>query len=108
VWALKNGGYLANDRLVIWRNAAGKIHRDNGPAYVGRECAKWYNNDFFHRDDGPASVTESSQTWYQHGQRHREDGPARIWPEGLEEWWLKGIEYTDDTFTERVPCVYDD
>lgn len=36
--------------------------------------------------------------YFIHGKFHREDGPAMIYPSGRLEYYLNGIEYTEDEF----------
>jgi hypothetical protein len=55
-----------------WRNAAGLLHRKNGPAL---------------------ELSEGREFWYQNGKIHREDGPAIVELDGEKEWCLNGILY---------------
>lgn len=54
---------------TVWKNTAGKYHRDFGPAITG---------------------PNGTLMWFKNGQRHREDGPAVVWPNGKKEWWVNG------------------
>ena len=56
--------------VVEYRNAGGKLPREEGPAVV--------------RPDG-------TKQWYRDGKRHREDGPAIVFPDGTEEWYRNGV-----------------
>ena len=83
-----------NDRgAKIWRNAAGKVHRDDGPAMIYPDGSQmWYKNDLRHREDGPAVIrSDGYQAWYRNGNRHREDGPAMTNPNGEERWFRNGM-----------------
>ena len=56
---------------------------------------RWYNaNGKLHRDDGPAFVSSDGQyrTWYKNGFCHRDDGPAMIRADGREFWYINGKE----------------
>lgn len=37
-------------------------------------------------------------TWYENNRLHREDGPAVEWSDGYKEWWIHGVEYTEEKF----------
>lgn len=55
-----------------WRNDAGMLHREGGPAVI------WWNG---------------SKSWFRNGERHREDGPAVERQDGYREWWIHGRYY---------------
>jgi len=79
----------------LWKNAAGKLHRDGGrPAVVWADGSlKWYEQGQPHREGGrPAAIgADGSQWWYERGQLHREGGqPAVIKAGGAQEWWEWG------------------
>ena len=76
---------------VHWVNAAGDLHRTDGPAieWPNGDC-EWYINGVSHRTDGPAVEWANSRGWYQNGKKHRVDGPAVEWASGDGEWWLNG------------------
>tara|TARA_R110002126_G_scaffold60959_4_gene158118 strand:- start:64 stop:306 length:243 start_codon:yes stop_codon:yes gene_type:complete len=40
--------------------------------------------------------------WLLCGQRHREDGPTIEYPDGRKEWWLNGVEYSEEDFNEKM------
>lgn len=88
-------------RVIVretWRNVAGAMHREGGPADVERDPVSgstvketWCKDGWPHRDDGPAIITWSLKTgkvnysaWYRNGEqikapprkRHRA-GPPR-------------------------------
>ena len=75
---------------VWWRD--GKLHRDDGPAYVGADGSKeWWRDDKRHRDDGPAcEYVDGTKEWWRDGKRHRDDGPAYVGANGTKEWWRDG------------------
>ena len=58
------------------RNAAGQLHREDGPAVENANGDKlWYINGLLHREDGPAiEHSNGDKRWYINHQRHREDG----------------------------------
>ena len=58
-------------------NAAGQLHRDEGPAVV--------------RVDG-------TSLWYQSGVLHRTNGPATVRATGYSEWWIKGIPHSKQSY----------
>lgn len=53
----------------IRRNADGRTHADDGPAFIGEN---------------------GGHHWYRHGRRHREGGPALCRPDGTRQWWTDG------------------
>lgn len=104
-----------------WRNTAGALHRDDGPAIeYWNGDREWWRDGQVHRDDGPAvEFADGSRTWYQedelhrvdgpavenvdgmrawllHGQLHREDGPALVHPDGTYEWHVHGRRFSQE------------
>ena len=78
----------------IWRNAAGKIHRDDGPAIERPNGDKlWYRNGLLHREDGGPAIDHASggKGWYRNGRLHRKGGPAVERADGTVEYWLNGV-----------------
>jgi hypothetical protein len=74
-----------NGRDIYYRN--GKIHRDNGPAFVTRaDCLtneEYYRDGRHHREDGPAVITRLPggvvhEHYCREGEFHRDDGPACV------------------------------
>ena len=59
---------LGNKRYY---NAAGQLHREDGPAIVRKDGSMaWYRNDLRHREDGPAIVlANGNKEWYLNGRR---------------------------------------
>jgi hypothetical protein len=39
-----DGGYINKIGTIIWYNDEGQVHREDGPAFIGRDIA-WYFND---------------------------------------------------------------
>ena len=85
-------------------NAAGQLHRDNGPAVEYASGSKaWYQNDIRHREDGPAvEHMDGIIVWYHNGRRHRTDGPAVEYADGSKEWWVNGTEYTEAEYQAQL------
>jgi hypothetical protein len=81
----------------IWRNSAGQLHREDGPAletpYRGEE---WYLDGQLHRTDGPAIDTIDFSAWYIHDKCHRLDGPAVEWEDGDKEWFIHDKRHRTD------------
>jgi hypothetical protein len=50
-----------------WCLPNGKLHREDGPAYISNAGSKW---------------------WYFNGELHREDGPAVEYLNGYKSWWI--------------------
>lgn len=80
----------------------------NGGPYINSwkdEC--WYKNGFLHREDGPAIISYNSKDdiekfWCIDGRCSRLDGPAIIRGNGLEEWWIDGMEYTKEEYDKEI------
>lgn len=77
---------IVDDRGGIRRyyNAAGQLHRIDGPAII------WDNGVEF---------------WYQNDQCHRTDGPAIMWPDGRKWWYLNDRSLTEDEFNQAVKLL---
>ena len=76
----------------VWRNPAGQLHREDGPAI---ECSnghkEWWVEGRFHRTDGPAREWSRGQKeWWLNNTRHRTDGPAIEWSKNHKEWYVNG------------------
>lgn len=100
----KDGSFIAD----IWGNKEwrfnGKLHRENGPAFVGyngeSEC--WLINGLYHRENAPAIKDRDSKYWYLNEKLHREDGPAIEYNDGYKEWWLDEIKYTEEEYNKEL------
>lgn len=55
-----------------------------------------------HRIDGPAYIDCFVHRWIQYGECHREDGPAVEWYDGDVEWYLRGINMSEEEFKRRM------
>lgn len=75
-----------------WRNSAGRIHRENGPAVIhANGTLRWLQNGILHRRDGPAVMLPSGEhRWYINGKLHRVDGPA-VEGKYMNEWAIQGF-----------------
>ena len=60
-----------------YRNAAGQLHREAGPA---------------------VEYTDGTSLWYQSGVLHRTNGPATVRATGYSEWWIKGIPHSKQSY----------
>ena len=72
----------------IYCNAAGLLHRENGPAYSSQD------------QDGYLY-----QAWYVNGERHRVGGPAIIHRDGPVSWFLNGVQYTEQEYNNIVALL---
>jgi hypothetical protein len=74
-----------------WR---GELHRDDGPAYIGKYSRQWYRHDIPYRsDDKPTcEYTDGRMHWRNEKNRlHRSGGlPAVVYPDGTSERWIRG------------------
>ena len=87
-----------------WYNAAGKLHRVDGPAVERADGSKsWYQNGQRHRVNGAAvEYADGSKEWWVNGQLHRVDGPAVERADGSKLWYLYGEELTETEFNRRT------
>ena len=66
-----------------YRNAAGELHREDGPAVIfeGGVEQMWYRNGKLHREDGPAvAIAYSNIGVY------------------ISRWYLNGVNYTEGEY----------
>ena len=87
-----------------WRNEAGEVHREDGPAVEYTDGTKfWYVNGNLHRLDGPAvEWSNGDKLWYVNGQCHRLDGPAVECADGSVDYWIEGEKLTFKQFLART------
>ena len=94
------------DRYGIrtYRNAAGQLHREDGPAIVLANGNKeWYRNGLRHRDVGPAVERANGyKEWWHYGLLHRTGGPAIEYTTGDRRWFLNGDEYTAHDYRDAL------
>ena len=95
---------VTEDGDIVWRNAQGELHREDGPAVELASGSKiWYRNGKYHRDGGPAAEWYNGETWWcRDGRLHREDGPACIDAGGKKSWWLNGTQVTEAEIDKLV------
>jgi hypothetical protein len=72
-----------------WR-VNGKLHRTDGPAFIGVNGAQyWFLYGKRHRTDGPAVIKDDGyQAWWINDKLHRTDGPAVIFKNGYQKWYI--------------------
>jgi hypothetical protein len=89
---------------IYYLNEQGRLHREDGPAYIGIYGSEdWYFDGMLHREGGPAKngSRTSLGEWYQHGKLHRHGGPAKIChpfqdERTEEEWYIDGLRHRED------------
>ena len=77
------------------------LHRTDGPAIerANPEDKLWYVNGKIHRDEGPAFVgADGTKEWWLNGQRHRTDGPAIEWANRDKLWYLNWKHLSEAEF----------
>ena len=67
------------------RNAAGQLHREDGPA---------------------VELSDGHREWWQNDQRHRIDGPAIEWANGGETWFLNGLGYNKADYLKACKALH--
>ena len=56
-----------------------------------------------HRENGPAiEYADGNKLWYQNGKLHRLDGPAVEFADGSKEYWIGGMELSEQEFLART------
>jgi hypothetical protein len=64
-----------------------------------------YDDDgkFHSKDNQPAiHYSNGNRFWFSHGVLHREDGPAIKWCDGRDEYYLKGVKYSEEDYYSIV------
>ena len=108
---------LKNGAIAYYKN--GKLHREDGPAYVGQEgnlkrviVEKWCIDGKFHREDGPAFIQRSVnghgnevtlQIWYKNNVIENDKGPAYIHSFNTDDgdritnytWYKNGVQHRE-------------
>lgn len=92
-----------NEREEWWVD--GKLHRDDGPAFIeidnrviyygnnnreDKNTYSWYKNGLKHRIDAPALINGNLKVWYKNGKHHRLNGPAVEMYDGTKKWYIDG------------------
>lgn len=73
------------------------IHRNDGPAYTGKDGEMWYINGKIHRTDGPALLyPNGSEAWFKDGLIHRDGGPAVTDVTGTKVWYSNNKRHRTD------------
>lgn len=92
------------NRKQIWRNKAGKLHREDGPAVEWVDGTKeWWFYGQCHRFDGPAiECANGDKVWWMYGKLHRFDGPAAEFSNGYNEWYIYHREVSKTEFTNLL------
>ena len=67
-----------------YRNAAGQLHREDGPAII---------------------FPNGTGVWYQNGLRHRVDGPAVVYPNSQKFWFTEDCAVSQEKFNEYVSRI---
>ena len=95
----KSKGHIRDDYIVFKRD--GLFHRDDGPAVIYKQGAKYYyKNGEYHKEDGPAVMNTDSIQYYINGKLHREDGPAIMKSNGDVQYYLNGVKYSDYDYNQ--------
>jgi hypothetical protein len=89
----------ANGALLWLKNR--QFHRDGDkPASIradGTQVSWWKNGQLHRDDDKPAAIcAEGTLEWWKNGLRHRVTGPAVIHPNNKHEYWINGVNITEE------------
>jgi hypothetical protein len=60
----------------------------NGKEEGSDGATRWFADGRLHREDGPAYISDAGQSWWKNGKLHREDGPAVEYSDGVKRWYL--------------------
>lgn len=73
------------------------LHRLEKPALLSFDSktqvplvTRFYYHGKLHRENGPAYISGTNEVWYKHGQIHRTDGPAAIADNVDFDWYVNG------------------
>lgn len=101
-YPLTDGKYFSCNGDIFWTKN-GKLHREDGPAFISFCMTGYYINGNLHREDGPAKIYTGPHSklkkmeWYINGEPHREYGPALIDElSGFEVWMQYGKAHRID------------
>lgn len=102
-------GKVDSDRIRL-RHLAGKLHREDGPAFIDTNGNKaWCYDGKFHRENGPAiERTCGDREWYVNDDRHREDGPAIEYANGEIARYLNNRKYPFDEWCKVANITEED
>ena len=68
-------------------------------------CNYYNHAGKLHRVEGPAvTYTNGDKSWWLNGCRHRIGGPAVEWA-NTTEWWLYGVQYTEDAYYHQLKTL---
>ena len=95
------------DGTRMYYDAAGQLHRTDGPAIEDADgSAEWYQNGQKHRTDGPAiEYSTGDKVWYQNDQCHRTDGAAIEYADGRKWWYINDECLSEAEFNQRVKSL---
>jgi len=89
-----------------WRLPNGDYHRENDlPAVEWTDgTKKWWVNGNLHRENNkPAVILVSGhKEWLVNGKLHRTNGAAIEYFNGEKEWYLEGVQYSEEEFNEKM------
>jgi hypothetical protein len=98
--------FLGNRPDYISFDKSTLLHRVNGPAVLSYDYSKksllqwWYKEGKLHREDGPAFVDmDGSKYYYMHGLLHRENGPAVEYADGRKLYYINNKQLTENEFS---------
>jgi hypothetical protein len=87
------------DGTLLWiKNRVSHRDGDKPAAIYAEGTLGWYKNDELHRDgDKPAWITAAGTLeWCKNGLRHRTIGPAVIYSNKKKEYWINGVDITEE------------
>jgi hypothetical protein len=91
--------YISADGTLGWYKN-GDYHRDGDkPAIINVDGTLiWYKNGLLHRDNDKPSLihADGHLEWYKNGKQHRVTGPAVINQNNKKEYWVNGVEITNE------------
>jgi hypothetical protein len=62
-------------------------------------CITWKLAGRLHREDGPAFIYKGREEWWLHGKTHRIGGPAIHSSDGRPGYWfIHGVEYSEEDY----------
>ena len=68
---------------------------------------RYYNAaGLLHREDGPAVIwRDGSEAWFHNGKLHRTTGPAVALTNRTTTWWIHGVQYTKQEYQAQLKAL---
>lgn len=77
---------------------------NGGEMHDHRDGTKQYFNKYgkLHRENGPAFIFLNGKQWWYNGKLHREDGPACEYITGFNVYYIYGKSYSEESYWQII------